>query len=93
MLYRKKFFLGNAYGTETPHLVYIDTYTFLAKYAHGGYSAYDVVFGTIPNIMQFIHSTLWDPIYYYDSEENYSSNNNNLVSGSYSSRITLSLRS
>ena len=77
---------------STPHLVWSDTSAFLYKYVHGGYSSYEVAFGTILYIIKSVHYTLFDPIYYYDSEENYPRNKNHLVYGSESSSTTLSQR-
>ena len=82
VFYIKKSFFGTAYGIKTPPLVWIYTFVFMAKYVHGGYSYYNVTFGTIPEIIRFIHYTLWYPAYYYDSEEDYRSNNKHLVYGS-----------
>ena len=59
------------------------------KYSYGGYSAYNVAFGTIPDIIHYIHYTLWDPVYYYDPEENHPRNNKHLICGSESNSITL----
>ena len=61
-------FFENAYGIATHPLVLIYTFIFMAKYTHGEYSAFEVSFGTIPDTIHFMHYTLWDPIYYYESE-------------------------
>ena len=59
---RNKSFFGTDYGMATQNLVLIDTSTFLYEHAHGGYSAYKVPFGTIYEIIQLMHYTLWYPI-------------------------------
>ena len=90
MFYIKKSFFGTAYGIATPFLVWIYTFIFLDKYAHGGYSSYEVAFRKIPDIIKFRHYILWDPVYYYDSEDNYPKNKKQLIYGSDSNSITLS---
>ena len=57
----------------------------MANHEHGGYYAYEVAFGTIPEIIQFTHYKLRYPVYYYDSGEKYSRNNKSLAIGSDSS--------
>ena len=90
LFYRNKYFFGTDYGISTLPSSLNDTPTFLDKYAHWVYYAYEVAFGIITNIIQFMHYTIWDPVYYYDSEEKYPSNKNHLVSGSEYRSIYLS---
>ena len=51
VFYIKKFFFVNTYVMSKSPLVCIYTLTFLAKYVHGRYSAYEVAFETIPDII------------------------------------------
>ena len=44
-------------GTSTAPLICIDTSISLDKNSHVGYSAYDIFFGVIPGIIQFVHYT------------------------------------
>ena len=49
-------------------LILVDTYEFLYKQAHEGYSTEEVAFRIFPDIIPFVHYALYYPVYYYDSE-------------------------
>ena len=48
VFFRNKSFFGTVYGMSKTPLIWVDISTFPDKHSHGGYSAYEVDFGTIP---------------------------------------------
>ena len=62
LFYINKSLFGTACGIATHPLVWIYTFNFMVKYVHGGYPANEVTFVIIPDIIQFMHYTLWYPI-------------------------------
>ena len=71
VFYSNKSLFGNVCGMEKYPLPWVDISTCLDKNSHEGYSAYGIAFGTTPDIVLFLHYTLWDPIYYYDVKDNH----------------------
>ena len=49
-------------GTKKDPLIWVDIYTCPDKNSLGGYYAYEVAFGTNPEILLFVNYTIWNPI-------------------------------
>ena len=52
-------------------LLRVNTSNLLSEHAHGSGFAYEVLYGTIPEIDYFMHYRWWDPIYYYDTNQTF----------------------
>ena len=54
-------------------LLWVVMYNLMDEHIHGRLHAHEVAFGTTPDIIHFIYSKLWNPVYYPDSEEKFPS--------------------
>ena len=48
-----------SYMQQYAFLTWVDTYNFMGEHAHGGYFAYEDIFNTTPELIQYTHYTLW----------------------------------
>ena len=51
--------------------IWVGIYNCLDKHYHGHESDHEIDFGTLPEIIQLMHYKLWDPVYYYGTEETF----------------------